>query len=352
MAAQRKPDRREAAIFGWAIFGWAIFGSHRIYSVALATQPVSARSTLSAHVIAGEQRQLRHSAKPARLIEYWHLLSLDAPTIAALWAWSFARAFGLALPAASLLLLFVGTWLFYAADRILDGTHQESARLRERHLFYLQHRAVAVMATIPAGTLIAWLAFFRMLPRVRLDDALIFTVAAAYFLLVHAGGRIIERWFPKELIVAVVFAAATTAPAWGRLHTAAHHSIFVFVTALFAALCWLNCIAIEKWERPTRVSLTCHRGEGAVDSAANRTTRWGQRHLHRLSILLAAASVFAAAFLLHADLSNSSTARLCFAVALAAAIFPLLDRRPLSAFHLRIAADAALLTPALVFLIR
>ena len=304
-------------------------------------------------MISGARRQLRHAAKPARLIQYWHLLSLDAPTIAALWAWSFARAFGLALPAASLVLLFAGTWLFYAADRILDGIHQESARLRERHLFYLRHRTVAVMAAIPAGALIAWLVFFHMLPSVRLDDALIFTVAAAYFLLVHLGGRAIERWFPKELIVAMVFAAATIAPAWVRLHTAVYHyAIFVFVTALFAALCWLNCIAIEKWERPTSADLAWQSGDRAMDSAANSTTRWGQRHLHGISIVLATAAVFAAAFLLHTDLSNSSTVRLCFAVALAAVIFPLLDRRPLSALHLRIAADAALLTPALVFLIR
>src|SRR5271156_21025 len=32
------------------------------------------------------------------LAEWWHLLSLDAPTVAALWSWFFARAMHLHLP--------------------------------------------------------------------------------------------------------------------------------------------------------------------------------------------------------------------------------------------------------------
>jgi hypothetical protein len=276
-------------------------------------------------------------------VHYWHLLSLDAPTVAALWAWSFARAFHLAFSPAGLLLLFAGTWLLYIADRILDGFHQDSARLRERHLFYLRHRTVAIATAIPICVFLVWLVLYRTLPGVRLDDALISSVAASYFLLVHLCGRAIERWFPKELIVALVFASATAVPAWARLTDS--RASLVMIAALFAALCWLNCIAIEKWEQVPHAAATPICGPLITD----HTTRWGQRHLRRVSAVIATVASLASVLLLH---SNPSAAGLCFAAALAAAVFLPLDRRPLSAFHLRIAADAALLTPLLIFLIR
>ena len=304
--------------------------------MALASQPISLPA----------RRTLRLYAS----VEWWHLLSLDAPTVAVLWAWSFARTFHLTLSPSSLPLLFAGTWLLYVADRILDGFHQDSAHLRERHLFYLRHRAAAIAAAVPVCALLAWLVLFHMLANARLDDTLIFSVAAAYFLLVHLRGRAIQRWFPKELIVALVFASATAVPAWARLTHS--HATFFLIAILFAALCWLNCVAIEKWEQdggkavamPARTS----RNWNSQAHTSDRTTLWGRRHLRRLSAAIASAAVLASALLLH---SNPSAAGLCFAAALAAVIFLPLDRSPMSAFHLRIAADAALLTPLLILLL-
>ncbi|HEX3435703.1 MAG TPA: hypothetical protein VHT24_02975 [Pseudacidobacterium sp.] len=68
---------------------------------------------------------------------YWHLLSLDAPTVAALWSWSFARAAHVELPILAPLLLAAGTWLVYVADRILDGASRAKYDgLQLRHHFY------------------------------------------------------------------------------------------------------------------------------------------------------------------------------------------------------------------------
>lgn len=292
---------------------------------------------------------------PGRLIEYWHLLSLDAPTVAVVWAWGFARAFHLARPPIPLALLFAGTWLLYVADRIFDGFHQERARHRARHLFYLRHRALAVAAAVPVGVLITWLFFFRLSPEIRLDDEVIVSLAAAYFLPVHLKERSIQRWFPKELMVALIFALATITPAWVELDSGLtrDRAIFILLATLFAALCWLNCIAIEKWEQPCgaalarRVSLSPRRR--AQVQTNDCTARWGQKHLRRISIAIAAVAAFIAALLLH---SEPPAAKLYFAAALSAAVFLLLDRRPFSTFHLRVAADAALLTPLLVFLVR
>lgn len=269
--------------------------------------------------------------------EWWHLLSLDAPTVATLWAWSFARVLHVTLTPDCLLLLFLGTWLLYVSDRILDGFHRDSARLRERHFFYMRHRAAAIRVAIPVSVLLAWLVCAHMLPSARRADLLIFAVALAYFCLVHLRGAEIERWFPKELIVALVFAAATAVLTWSRIEE--DRVELALLAALFAALCWLNCIAIEKWERTSRSA-------PKIDTL----TRWGQHHLRLLSAAITAVALFAGVLLLHA--ASIPSASLCLAAALSAALFIALDRSSFSAYHLRIAADAALLTPLLVLFLR
>jgi hypothetical protein len=51
----------------------------------------------------------------------WHLLSLDAPTIAALWTWFIASANHIHLPIASTLAMALAVWMLYAADRLMDA---------------------------------------------------------------------------------------------------------------------------------------------------------------------------------------------------------------------------------------
>src|SRR6202020_3346732 len=63
---------------------------------------------------------------------------------------------------------------------------------------------------------------------------------AIYFACVQFLGR---RW-PKELAVAVLFAAGATLPSWHEARSWVDLATFV----LFALLCWINCAAIEKWE--------------------------------------------------------------------------------------------------------
>ena len=295
-----------------------------------------------------------------RAVEYWHLLSLDAPSVATLWAWSFAHALNFTLPATSLLLLFAGTWLLYVADRILDGLRENDARLRERHLFYIRHRASVIATAVPVSIFLAWLVFAHMLPTARRGDLVIFTVAAAYFWCVHLRGKKIERWFPKELIVALIFASATAVPAFarltpGRAPTAVFHSsqssaVLPILATLFAALCWLNCIAIEKWEQASELRRPSSPARiYRLQAQTSEFTRWGQQHLRAISGAITLAAICAGALLLP---SYPLAAELCCAAGLSSALFIALDCAQLSAFHLRIAADAALLTPLLLVFIR
>ena len=268
----------------------------------------------------------------ASLAVYWHLLSLDAPTVAALWCWSFSRAAHIDLPRLAPALLAVGTWLVYVADRILDGLDAANhARLRERHHFYLLHRKAFLIAGAIVCPVFAWVVFTKMSPAARLEDAAVFAAAALYFLLVHTHGPAAERWLPKELAVGVLFAMATAVPAWARI--AGERQGLAPAVAVFAALCWLNCVAIESWE------------SAASLPAAHRTTAWAARHLQTVALATAALSLGLAAASLH------NAPRYCLFLASAMSALLLLwlarGRRHLTAMQVRVAADAALLTPLL-----
>jgi hypothetical protein len=260
------------------------------------------------------------------VLRYWHLLSLDAPTVAALWCWAFGRAARLRLapwlPAA----LALGTWLFYVADRLLDARISSTVALQERHRFHDRHRRWFLGVAVPVSLVLVLLVF-------RMPDSLI---AAYWFLgalsllylgLVHLPARTSGkslRYFPKEFVVALLFAAASALPAWDEARRRAmgmprHHPLLL-LCPLFASLCWLNCVAIEHWEQ-------------------NRIGRY----IQGLAMLIIAASC-AALF----ELMNRPACCLALAAILSGALFLLLDRSRLTAAGRRIAADLALLTPLLL----
>jgi hypothetical protein len=282
-----------------------------------------------------ESTALRPSLWP-RLFERWHLLSLDAPTVAALWSWFFARAMRVELPWHAPLLLALGTWLVYVVDRILDGTRADPATpLRHRHLFHVRHRDAFLIVAVAAGGVLVWLIFARMSANARYEDAVLFSATLLYLVLVHKPRFCGINWLPKEIAVGVVFAAATAVPAWSRLDSG-RAALFPAV-AIFAALCWLNCLAIERWENlsPT----------GKLQSFdAHTTTRWVAKHFGPVALFLVAIS---AALASASITSNPGTLAVYLAVMTASLCLTVIDlsREKLSSLHLRVAADAALLTP-------
>ena len=264
--------------------------------------------------------------------------------MAALWAWSIARAVNIQLPASALLLLGLGTWLVYVADRILDGLRfKSSGKLRERHYFYARHRSEAVIAGAVVSLVLLWLVVTRMNATARREDTALFGVALAYFCLVHLCRPGIERWFPKEAAVGVVFAAAVVVPAWSRLQ--GPRASLMPVVTLFALLCWLNCIAIEKWERQP-----LDKARVRTADLPHTTTRWAQRHFSFVSCGIATLAAIAC---VRSDLSAgpAGMTALYLACAISALLFPAFDRSRLTSVQLRIAADAVLLTPLLLVVV-
>jgi hypothetical protein len=259
-----------------------------------------------------------------------------------------ARAMHIHLPWSAPLILALGTWIVYVADRILDGLRAGSyAHLRERHFFYARHRRESLFAGAVASLILLWLIATHMTATARLEDTTLFGVALAYFCLIHLCGPLceavfewrIERWFPKEVAVGVVFAAAVAVPAWSRL--SGQRASLIPVVTLFFLLCWLNCSAIEKWERAPMTSARALR-----TMLPHATTCWAQRHLSLVSCGIAVLAGIACVWSMSGTGFGAMTA-LYLACAVSALLFLVFDRSRLGSFQLRIAADAALLTPLL-----
>ncbi|HKO17828.1 MAG TPA: hypothetical protein VJU82_02975 [Acidobacteriaceae bacterium] len=263
--------------------------------------------------------QISAPPRTASPLALWHLLSLDAPTVATLWTVFVARATHTALPTAAPAAMFLAVWILYAADRLLDTRHLDSrdhtraTELEARHLFHFRHRRT-FLAFIP----VAAIGVAALLPSFLTATLHLYfiegSVLIGWFLLVHTT----HSELPKELVVGLYFAAATFTPTLVR-DTQLLPRLLIDA-ALFATLCILNCLFIHAWEDylyGTHPQLT---------SAAAILCVVGIAMLTISTPAIPAACAMASAGLL--------------------AIHRL--RFHLSRTHLRAAADLALLTPALV----
>jgi hypothetical protein len=262
-------------------------------------------------------------------LHLWHLTSLDAPTVAVVWSLSFAWAAGVHLPRWVPVLLALGTWVVYVGDRLLDARAAfcsvNLGALRERHFFHWRHRRVLAPCACCAAVLAAGIIFSEMSPAIRDRNTVLAFAALAYFSGVHAP-RMRPKTLPtfrsKELLVGVLFTAGCAFPVFVRIHVAVHGVIGLLILAVFfAALAWLNCTAIDRWESPDSSS---------VSSAAFALTATG----------------------LLTTLSFGHQPRICaliFAGSASAALLSLLDLRRgrIAPLTLRCAADLVLLVPIL-----
>lgn len=280
----------------------------------------------------------------ARLLRGWHLLSLDAPTVAATWCAAFLSVIGVPLSRPSahgpVTFLCLATWLCYIGDRIQDArSARDPSELRARHHFYggwWRSRRGSLVALVSVAALVCAITGLLGLSLPLFVDYVVLTlVSLSYFAWVHSGRERNARVMAKEAAVAIIFALGCILPAWS---SASSFLRFQLAPAgmLFALLCWLNCVAIERWE-----------GRGIVSLRAHPSTQWAAHHL---SALLIASTLAAAALAIWRHAAGRPTALapyLAGAFLLLAALERF--RLRLSVDSLRIFADVALLTPLLWF---
>jgi hypothetical protein len=186
-------------------------------------------------------------------LHFWHLASLDAPTVAVVWAIAFAGAAGVQLNSCVPWLIACGTWTAYVGDRLLDARRaMRSLRtdsLRERHYFHWRHRRLLIPSACVTAAIAVVLILSRIPVSMRNRDSVLAAAALIYFSGVHSAATLpswVRMRVSKEFLVGLLFTAGCAAPTLSRLHSAQRS--FIACLALFVALAWLNCSAIERWE--------------------------------------------------------------------------------------------------------
>jgi hypothetical protein len=264
---------------------------------------------------------------------FWHLASLDAPTVAVVWAAAFAWAVGARPQEWIFVALGLVTWCVYVADRLLDARNAfqtgQFEDLRDRHYFHWRHRRTFTPLAIGAAFTAALLVFLWLPAIGHAPDLLVGAAAVFYFAGVHSGfGLVQERMIPtpissKEFLAGALFAAACALPAWSCLGS--HPGGLLLAVVFFAVLAWLNCHAIACWEDGA---------EGRVSGAAIR---------------LILAGVGAGALTCAGDPRLSCLLWLGAAAALLLALLDRLRAR-MTPLALRALADLVLLTPLALLL--
>lgn len=192
----------------------------------------------------------------------WHLVSLDAPTVAVVWTLAFAKAAQVQLPAWVPALLGLATWSVYVGDRLLDARAALQAGrfhcLRERHGFHWRHSRVLIPLAVCAACAALGIVLALMPPLALERNSVLAAATLAYFTGVHSPRRTPDdghskplsrmAWlFSKEFLVAVLFTAGCALPVFSRIATWQLPPL-AGMAAYFALLAWLNCFAIQSWE--------------------------------------------------------------------------------------------------------
>jgi hypothetical protein len=276
----------------------------------------------------------------------WHLLSLDAPSVAALWTWFIAHSLGLALPWQAIAAMFTAVWMIYAADRLLDARlldarqldiELSSRDLEERHRFHHRHRSRFLSIIVLASLALAAL-LLNIHHRALELYMLLATLLGTWLLLIHARPQPHSgaRRLPKELAVGLFFPAAIFIPTVARVPQLQLQ--LLPIAALFAAACTLNCLFLYAWEHPPQPH---------SQPNAHWTTLWAIRHLPQLSLGLLALCV---AVILRTPIAV--TPAIACAISIALLLLLHLQRRRITPLHLRATADLVLLSPLLFLFCR
>jgi hypothetical protein len=194
-----------------------------------------------------EQSQM--VSKLVEVLHFWHLLSLDAPTVAALWTCFIAATLRVRTPRFAPFAMFLTVWIVYVGDRLLDISwlhpqSLDSKGLGEPHHFHQTHRRAFLLGIV--GVTIPLALLILRIPATAVHLYLLLAgLLFGYFVSIHATVHVIRM--PKGPAVGFIFAAAVFIPT-----VATRPDLRVALVPsglLFAALCSLNWLFICSWER-------------------------------------------------------------------------------------------------------
>jgi hypothetical protein len=185
-----------------------------------------------------------------RPLLWLNVVCLDAPLVAVGWQWIFAQAFSIAPLASDRVALFLTAWFIYLIDRFADSVSLSAnfpKSIRQQVCF--DHRNVWLALILMVGILDAGIIFTRLDFSTMMDGLVLGLVALCYLILNWAYHKMWETVPIKELIIGVLFSAGTVVVGLPLASIARSTIAFTSAAALFAMLCWLNCVSIAVWER-------------------------------------------------------------------------------------------------------
>ena len=272
-----------------------------------------------------------------RILKVWHLSSMDAPTVAVVWACALGWTAHVRPAAGTLAALALAVWAIYVFDRLLDGRagfdSEANSPLRERHYFHWRHRRALVGLAAIAIAAAAWLVLPSLGPGALRSDGAVAAATLFYFGGVHSRTAALRRMLARagalvsrEFVVGIIFTAGCVLPALtATRHGAADPIALAGPAGALAALAWLNVRAIGHWEGDAQ----------------------GGNGIRGPALVLAGLALAGAAALVP---SQPRAAALILMAAASAFLLLLLDqvRDRLEPVTLRAAADLVLLTPLLL----
>jgi len=297
----------------------------------LSSQALAPDGALLCGVLKDDVRVARARSHTTPWWLWWNILSLDAPTVAVVWAVLLARPSHMRLRAADEIVLGLVVWCIYVSDRLFDGLKPTNQRvLRERHLFCAKHRRALTWLLVLAAVAVLWVTADFLAPMEVSAGMKLAAIIGTYMATIHAGHGSMARFVPKEVAVGILFAVGTTLPAWSRLSEFSWNEWIPF--GLFEVLCSLNCLAIECWENELRYR--------DWFQSSSPLTRWAETRIDQLAAALAASAFTVILVRRHPVPFGSGL----MAISLAALLILLLHRHRnrLSGRALRVLADATL----------
>ncbi len=177
-----------------------------------------------------------------------NILCLDAPAVALAWQEALARCHGIHLPWFERAILGLSVWMAYCADRWMDAREiKSSLDCSLRHRFQKRRpwlTPLLIGFTLPFTVYLA----YRYLSLAQWRAGLpLMLVVVTYLLLSQALAKWSIRLPIKEIAVAILFAWGTVLFALSQPLIGGPYKLLPVIG--FAALCFLNCWAIAKWEK-------------------------------------------------------------------------------------------------------
>lgn len=202
----------------------------------------------------GSQKFRRRMTDRKTPLWLWpNLLSLDAPLVAVVWLYMFAKAWQVNyLPWQSYLALGLGVWVIYVCDRLLDRRVRavDDPLIGDRHEFHAKHqRFFVVVVLVVLGSILALV--LTMLPAELLVSysGPAVGLVVAFFGMVLTSAQSQEIPYFRNLVAGLAFGYGTAMMAHIYVPTQGMYSLLFSREMLgFGILCVLNITAIHLWE--------------------------------------------------------------------------------------------------------